>query len=169
MYLLDSINNAMQFKFVNASGKEIDPYPVPELRGDWKMVNSVLNPAASHTYTYSYTTGRSQTQSSASQHAWSVSAGVSIGWFSASAEYSGLVEKTSESTWSEEKTVERSIRVIPGQSVVTWQWVFIASQYEESLEFESNIIIDTESLEEPPNPAISKGHGDNKVCTIYSC
>lgn len=160
--LLNSIYSG--FKLVNESGKEINPYPPPELKGDWKLVNSILNPAASHIYTYSYTTGRSQTQSSTSQHAWSVSAGVSVEWFSASAEYSGLVEKTGEDTWNEEKTVERSIRVIPGQSVVTWQWMFIANQYDESLQFESNIIVDTQSLEEPPNPARSKKHEDNEVC-----
>lgn len=139
-----------EFKFVDTHDQEIYPCPAPELSGDWVMINCLLNPAAYHTYTFSYTTGRSQTQSSASQHGWGASVELSSESFSASAEYSGFVKKATEETWSEEKTVERRILVKPGKSVITWQWVFRASQDNDSLQFNSNILMDTNSSEELP-------------------
>lgn len=153
-----------EFKFVGTHNQEVYPCPTPELSGNWKMINCILNPAAYHIYTFSYTTGRSQTQSSTSQHGWGISAEVSTEWFSASAEYSGFVKKTTEDTWNEEKTVERMISVKPGQSIVTWQWVFRATQDSDSLQFNSNILVDTNSLEELPMPeGFQPEHGGTEV------
>lgn len=150
LQLRDGLRSSSHFQCVNAHDKEIDPCPTPELTGGWQMVNCILDPAANHTYTYSYTTGMSKTLSSTSQHEWSVSAEGSFLWFSASAEYSGLAENTNEDTWSEERTVERSITVTPGKSVVTWQWVFGAAQFGNSLQFKSSFLADTDSLKKPP-------------------
>lgn len=164
VHLWDGIHDVSHFKFVDASGKEVNPYPTPHLLGNWKMINSILNPDVNHTYTFSYTTGKSQTQSSTSQHAWSVSAEVSSDWFSASGDYSGYVEKTSQDTFYEEKTVERSIIVKPGQSVVTWQWALGAVQNGDILHFKSNILTDTNSLEEPAIPSLPKKDEKIMVC-----
>ncbi len=157
----------MRFKLVDESGEEIDPYPTqPDLIGDWKIINTVLDPIATHTYTFSCTTGKSQTESSTEQHGWSFSADVSVKWFSASSTYSGFVEKTNEDTWSEKKKIERSITIYPGKSVVTWQWVFSAEQYDDSFDFNSNIFTDTDSRDnKPPKPVASQKSDENKVRT----
>lgn len=164
--LRDGLQAGAHFKFVNESGQEINPYPVPELSGDWMIVNSVINPAALHTCMYTYTTGRSQSKSSSSQQAWGISADLSAEMFSASAKYSSFVQNTTEETWSEEKTVERSITVKPGQSVVTWQFVFGATQYGNFLQFKSNILADTDDGENPPKLTALEEHKKNEVHII---
>ncbi len=148
--LWDGLNVGSRFKFVDAFDQEVDIYPTPTLTGSWRMINCIINAAAEHTYKCSVTIGMSHSQSTTSHHEWSVSAEVSMGWFSASAEYSGYVENSAERTWSEEKTEERSIDVKPGLTAVTWQWVFGATQCNEFLQFKSDIIRDTDNLEVPP-------------------
>ena len=164
--LRDGLQPGSHFKFVNESGQEINPYPMPELSGEWIMVNSVINPVALHTSTYSFTTGRSQTKKSTSQDAWGISANLSAVMFSASAEYSGFARNTTEETWSEEKTVERNITVKPGQSVVTWQFVFGATQYGDSLQFKSNILTDTDDMENRPKLPALEDHKQT-VCDTH--
>ena len=148
--LWDGVHQGTRFQTVDSSGKEISPYPKPELAGQWRMINCIIDPAATYEYILSYTIGKSHTKSSTTHHEWSVSAGVSTEWFSSSVEYSGYVEKTTEDTWYESKTAERKIIVTPGRTIVTWQWTFSAHQYGDSLQFESNIVTDTYSLKEPP-------------------
>ncbi len=149
--LWDDVHEGAQFEPVDSSSDLIDIYPTPSISGSWKMINTVIDPIAEHKTTISYTVGQSKSSSTTTRNSWSVSAGISKKWFQASAEYSGYVEKSSEETWEESKTVEYSIKVEPGKSVVTWQWLFSSEQYEEGLTFSSTIIRDTDSLDTPPS------------------
>lgn len=144
------VHDAAKFYFGDLDGKEISPYPAPELSGSWKVVKAFINPIAKHTYTQTYKVGKSRSKSTTEHHAWSVSAGAAFKGFSASAEYSGFVEKTSESTWSSEYEESTTIEVEKGKTVVMWQYVFGMQQYDEELTFQSSIIGNTDSLDEEP-------------------
>ena len=149
--LCDREQEGARFEPVNSSLDVIDFYPTPTLGGSWKIINAVIDPKAERTTTVSYTVGKSNTKSASTQHAWSVSAGISIKWFEASDKYSGHVAHTQETIWQESKTVEYVIKVIPGETVVTWQWNFSAEQYDEEMMFSSTILRDTSSLHTPPS------------------
>ena len=97
-----------------------------------------------------YKVGMSQTQSTTTQHAWKFSAEASYKMFSANAEYSGFVNKTTSSTWSEEKEESHSISVTEGETVAVWQYVFTIEQYGDEWSFQSTIIGDTNSLDVKP-------------------
>ena len=143
-------HDAAKFYFGDLHGKAMSPYPEPNLSGDWKLLQAFVTPLADHTYSETYKVGRSKTDTEATQHAWSVSADVAYGYFSASAEYSGYVEKTTSETWSEEKEETTTISVKKGQSVFVWQYVFGMAQYGEELHFNSTIIGDTDSQSKKP-------------------
>ena len=128
----------------------MSPYPEPNLSGDWKLLQAFLTPLADHTYTEKYKVGRSKTDVEKSNHAWSVSAEVTIKFFSAKAEYSGFVESSSSETWNEEREKTRTISVTKGQSVCVWQYVFGMAQYGEEMHFHSTILGDTDSTEKKP-------------------
>ena len=144
------VHDAARFYFVDAAMNRVSPYPTPNLSGDWKIVHAVLNPKATHTYTYKTKKGKSITSSKTENHAWSISAGVAKDLFSASAEYSGYVERTDSETWTDEIEVMNEITVTPGKSVVTWQYTFGIEQYGEGFQFQSNILADTESEDVVP-------------------
>ncbi len=149
--LWDGEHEGAQFEPVDSSSGLIDIYPTPTISGSWKMINAVIDPIAEHTKTISYTVGKSISSSTTTEHSWSVSAGISKKWFEGSSEYSGYVEQSSEETWEESITVEYTIMISAGQSVVTWQWKFAAEQYGDGLIFSSTILRDTDSLETPPS------------------
>lgn len=134
-----------KFYFGDIDGKAISPYPSPNLSGDWEIVKAFINPLATHTFSVTYKTGRSQTRSATTQHAWDISADVAYGIFSASAKYSGYAKKTDSTTWSTEKTVTNSITVEAGKTVVMWHYVFNIEQYGDEFAFQSNIIGNTDN------------------------
>lgn len=148
--LHSDVHDAAKFYFGDLDGKEMSPYPAPELSGSWKVVKAFINPLAQHTYTQTYKVGKSMSTSVTEQHAWNVSAGAAFKFFSGSAEYSGMVEKTSESTWSTESEESTTITVEAGKTVVMWQYVFGMMQYDEGLAFQSNILGDSNSLDVEP-------------------
>ena len=144
-------HDAAKFYFGNLDGTEISPYANPNLSGTWKVIKAFIDPIATHTFTQKYKVGKSQTKSATEHHAWKVTAGVAIKWFSASAEYSGFVEKSSSSTWSSEYEETTTIKVEAGKTVVVWQFVFGAEQYGDEYSFQSSIIGDTDSLDQQPS------------------
>lgn len=149
--LHSAVHDAAKFYFGNLDGTEISPYPHPNLSGTWKVVKAFINPMASHTFTQTYKVGKVLTRSMTEQHAWSVSAGIAKSIFSASAEYSGFVEKSSEQTWSSEYEETTTIDVKAGKTVVVWQFVFGMKQYDEEYSFQSSIIGDSDSLDVQPS------------------
>ena len=143
-------HDAARFYFVGTSMKRVSPYPTPNMAGDWKIVHAVIDPMATHTYTYKYKVGKSRTQTRTEHHAWSISAEVAKGIFSASATYSGFVERSDSQTWTEEKEITNQITVVPGKSVVTWQYIFCIEQYGDEYQFLSNVQADTNSRDVVP-------------------
>ena len=141
---------ATRFYLGDAYGNKLSAYPDPNLSGTWELVRAYLTPKVTHIYSETYTIGRSHTSSVTTQHAWSVSIGATKGLFSASAEYSGFVSRTSEESWSTMSTISRVIEVPAGDTVATWQFIYRMSQFNEVLTFHSNIIGDTNSIYTPP-------------------
>lgn len=142
---------AARFYFGDLNGNPMSPYPSPNLSGDWKLVRAFVTPETSHTYTITYKVGKSQTRSMTTQHAWKISAGIEIKEiFSASAEYSGFVERTSSNTWTEEREESHTINVSEGETIVVWQYLFTMEQYGDEWSFQSTIIGDTNSLDVKP-------------------
>ena len=72
------------------------------------------------------------------------------GLFSASAEYSGYIQSTSDHTWSEKTKVTHTISVEKGQSVVTWQYRFKLSQFGDSYTYYGSIVEDNNDPNSPP-------------------
>ena len=109
------IHDGMQFQFVdpNDSAKEVLPYGKPRLAGTWKVVNTVLNPRATHEYTVEVMLGKSRTETETIdfKYEWEANIGVSIKIFdigvSQSVEF--MYGRTTEQTWYEETTVTRKI------------------------------------------------------------
>ena len=149
--LHSDVHDAAKFYFGNLDGTELSPYPNANLSGTWEVVKAFINPLASHTFTQTYKVGKTLRQSSTERHGWSISVGVAKGIFSASAEYSGFVEKTNESTWSSEREETSTIDVTAGKTVVVWQFVFGMKQYDEEYSFQSSILADTDSLDVQPS------------------
>ena len=143
-------HDAAKFFFGNLGGDCISPYPTPNLSGDWKLLQAFVTPLADHTYSVTYTVGKSVTKSQTTQNAWNVSVGAAKDLFSASAEYSGFVQKSSSTTWKEEMQQKYTINVKKGQSVWVWQYVFGISQYDDEIRFQSTIIGDTDSQDKKP-------------------
>ena len=143
-------HDAAKFFFGSLEGKKISPYPKPILFGDWKLLQAFVTPLADHTYSVTYTVGKSVTESQTTQHAWNVSVKVAKGFFSASGEYSGFVQKSSSTTWNEEREQKYTINVKKGQSVWVWQYVFGISQYDDEMCFQSTVIGDTDSQDKKP-------------------
>ena len=142
---------AAKFYFGDLDGNAISPYPSPNLNGDWKIVKAFVTPQTSHEFTVTYKVGKMQSKSTTTQLAWKVSAGVEIeGIFSASTEFSGMVSKTSSSTWTEEREESHTISVKKGETIVVWQYLFSMEQYGDEWSFQSSIIGDTNSLDVKP-------------------
>ena len=137
---------ATRFYFGDGYGNKISPYTDPFLGGDWVIVKAFINPQAAHTYTERYLVGRSYSSTVTVHHAWSVSASAAYDAFSASATYSGFVERSHTDTWNEEHETTTQISVEPGVTVVVWQYVFTMERYNENLIFQSDILGDTNSI-----------------------
>lgn len=154
--LHSDVHDAMKFLFVSTSdpNKEVQVYGKPTVVGKWKIINMVLNPMAEHTEEFKITIGRSKTESTTSsfKYRWETSAEATVDIFKASVTQSleYMLEKSSSATWSEETTQTRTIKVSPGKSVVTWQFVFDAEQNSTRALFQSNLLADTESETEEP-------------------
>ena len=143
-------HDAAKFFFGSLQGESISPYPSPNLSGDWKLLQAFVTPLADHQYSLAYKVGKSVTKSQTTHNAWSVSVGVAKGLFSASAEYSGFVEKSSSTTWDEGKEQTYTINVTKGHSVWVWQYVFGMSQYDDEIHFQSTIVGDTDCKDKKP-------------------
>ena len=115
------VHNAAKFYFGDLSGAEISPYADPNLSGTWKVVKAFIDPIATHTFTAKFKVGKTRTKSVTEQHGWKVSVGAAIGWFQASAEYSGFIQKASSNTWSSEYEETTTIKVEAGKTVVVWR------------------------------------------------
>ena len=143
-------HDAATFIMTDSKGNEISPYPPVTLSGTYQLLQAVVDAKADHIYEITHEVGKVQTETSTEKHAWKVSAKVSKGLFSASAEYSGFVQKSNAQTWSSKTTVKRTISIKKGQTVATWQYNFGLSQYGDECKYLSNIIVDTDDPKEPP-------------------
>ena len=148
--LHSDVHDAAKFYFGDLSGAEISPYADPNLSGTWKVVKAFIDPIATHTFTAKFKVGKTRTKSVTEQHGWKVSVGAAIGWFQASAEYSGFIQKASSNTWSSEYEETTTIKVEAGKTVVVWQFVFGMEQYGDEYSFQSSIIGNTDSLDKTP-------------------
>ena len=143
--LHSDVDDAAKFYFGKLDGTPISPYSAPKLSGTWKVIKAFINPAASHKFQQKYKVGKSLTSSRTQRHAWNVLMGIAKSIFSASVEYSGYVEISSEKTWSTEYEEITTIEV-QGETVVVWQFVFGIKQYGDEYSFQSSIIGQTNSL-----------------------
>jgi hypothetical protein len=162
--LCNERNDAAKFYLGDEKGNPIPPYPPvhrDDIDSNWKVVKAFLSPLAAHSFTVKYKTGRMQTKSESTHNVWKISGNVGFKCFKElGGEYSELLDKLDSTTWSEEREETSTIEVIPpsnGQtspaSVVVWQYVFFASQYNEEFSFQSPLIADTNSLNKrPPHP-----------------
>lgn len=154
--LHQGVHGATKFYLGDANGNNISPYGPPDLGGEWSLVRAYLNPLATHTYTESFTVGVTQTKIVTTNHAWSVTAEYAKGAFSASATYSGFVERTTADTWSTSHTITNQVTVSAGTSVVIWQYIYTMDQADEQLTFRSNIFGDTNSINVKPTLSTAK-------------
>ena len=143
-------HGAATFIMTDSRGNEISPYPPVTLSGTYRLLQATVNAEADHTFEITHEIGEERTETSTVNNAWNVSAGVAKGLFSASAEYSGFVEKSSAQTWSSKITVKRTISIKKGQTVATWQYDFGLSQYGDGYTYFSNIVVDTDDPDKPP-------------------
>ncbi|XP_072051577.1 uncharacterized protein [Amphiura filiformis] len=154
--LHSDVHDAMRFKFVSPTNpnEEVLVYGYPTMGGKWKIINMVKDPKAEHTVQLEVSIGKSNTESSTSsfQYSWEVSGGLTVDIFEASASQSlqYMIEKTSSTTWTEETTKTTTIKVMPGKTVVTWQYVFDVEQNASKSVFRSNLLADTESEQDEP-------------------
>lgn len=149
--LHEGIHDGMKFEFVSPSDPKIPVfvYGTPKVVGKWKIINMVLDPKAEHTQDLEVRVGLSKTEGSSSsiQSTLEMSIGAEIKVFTASlsASLQAMTEKSSSATWSKETTQKRTIKVSPGKSVVTWQYVYDIELDKDKGEFRSNLLADTES------------------------
>lgn len=149
--LHSDVHDAMRFQFVSTSNpnKEVLVYGNPTLMGKWKIINMVCNPLAEHIDTLEVKVGKSTTESKKSsfEYKWEVSDGLDIEVLklSASSSLRFMIEKSSSTTWSTETKRTREIRISPGNTVVTWQFVFEVQQNLSKAMFRSNLLADTNS------------------------
>ncbi|XP_072043958.1 galactose-binding lectin-like [Amphiura filiformis] len=154
--LHSDVHDAMRFQFVSTtdSNKEVLVYGSPTMAGKWKIINLVKNPKAEHTAQLTIKVGKSKTETTTSsfQYRWEASGGINIEIFQASVSQSVqfMIEKTTSATWSEETTKTTTIKVEPGKTVVTWQYVFDVQQNDSRSIFRSNLLADTESEQIEP-------------------
>lgn len=154
--LNSDINDAIRFQFVatDSPNKEVFVYDKPMVIGTWKIIHMVLNPIAEHSQTIKTKVGRSETESSKSafKYKWEMSADalIEIVNVSVSESFGFTLTTMSSKAWSTEETVERTIKVSPGKSVVTWQFVLAVSQNENKSVFHSDRFADTESPKKVP-------------------
>ena len=145
------VHDAAKFYIGTLDGTPISPYPNPNLAGTWKVIKAFIDPKTSHIFSQNYKVGKSLTSSVTEHNAWNVSAGFAKSIFSASAEYSGYVEKTSDKTWEEEYEETTTVQVQAGKTIVVWQYVFGMQQYGEEYSFLSTVIGDSHSLDQTPS------------------
>ncbi|XP_053384951.1 galactose-binding lectin-like [Mercenaria mercenaria] len=154
--LHSGVHDAMRFQFVSTSDRneEVLVYGNPTMVGKWKMLYMVLNPIAEHVEQLQMKIGKSATESvtGSFKYKWERSGGLEIGIVKASASesFKAMFEKTASATWSSETTRTSEIRVIPGKSVVTWQFVFDVQQGESRSVFQSDLFEDTDSETKEP-------------------
>ena len=150
VHMYNGIIDGAKFNCVDDQGNQVTPYNTPTLGGYWKRIFSVIDPKAEHTTEYEYKEGKSQSLSTTKGSTWEVSAQVAIGWFTASASYSSRSETTSANTWTTETTRRQSVKVLPGKTVVVWQYVFTAELDGDQLSFQSSLFQDTDDYNKKP-------------------
>ncbi|VDI44685.1 Hypothetical predicted protein [Mytilus galloprovincialis] len=154
---------AMRFECVSPynTSEEVLVYGKPTLLGKWKIINMIIDPTAEHKHTLQYKVGKSKTESTSYsfEFKWETTAGISYGILNASTttSLSTMFERSSASTWSEETTVTREITVKPGETVVTWQFVFTCDQLNHRAKFNSNLLADTRSPTDVPDDIAGTG------------
>ena len=128
-------DDSSKFYLGDVNGKAVSPYLPPSLSGDWELVKAFTQPSVV-AVDYTVRIGRVHTKCITSaigeKVGWNISDSVALETFSASPEFSGLVQKTTRSTWS--LAVSRSLSlsaVEPGKTAVAWQYVFRMARYGE--------------------------------------
>ena len=109
------VHDAMTWLFVDPHNptKEISIYGKPTVAAEWKIVNEVRNPIATHEVTFIVRKGKSKTKSTSHsfQFKWEIGAKAEALFLSynTSASFQYDVRHSSSETWSEETTVTRKI------------------------------------------------------------
>ena len=118
-----------KWELVDEEGRLIGiPNNKPKLQGYWQVIHAILNPRSTHTVQYKVKIGRSLHENREDSPEWVVDLLESKNWFKASTEYAELVKLVSVDTFDKEYEETRSLTIIPGASVVNWQFVFEATR-----------------------------------------
>ena len=93
-------------------------------------------------------------------HAWKISAEVAYSFLKSGVGYEGSISFAKKSILTEEKTHTLKIDV-PGQgdslkTVCVWQYIYRINEYDDEIEFLSNIICDTDDLNKKPDILLEK-------------
>ena len=120
------------FEDLHDQSREVSIYGKPILTGEWKIVNEILNPIATHEVTFTIKKGKSKTESSS--HSFQFKFETS---FEAKAEFMGSgasnsmstsfqrdVQNSSSETWSDETTVTRKIHGLYIYSICLFLKIF---------------------------------------------
>ena len=132
-------------------GNKISPYPCPDLFGKYVLIHAIINAQQDTTYNIAYDIGEERTETTTVNDAWNLSAEVAKDLFSARAEYRYYVSQSSSQTWLPKITTKHTIHVKKGETVATWQYDFVLSQYGDAYTYYSSIIVDTDDPYNPPN------------------
>ena len=93
--------------------EEVNIYDKPTVIGQWRIVNQILDPKATHTYEIEVKIGKSKSESSSATVESSIESSISAsdGFLTASISSTlrAAIEESSEETWSEEQTQKRTI------------------------------------------------------------
>ncbi|CAL4128058.1 unnamed protein product [Meganyctiphanes norvegica] len=149
-------HEGMTWEFLNPSNtsEEVNVYGSANILGDWKMLFAVEKSLAELTIQFKYKVGKShpESTSSAFQFGWeaSVSAKCKFAQMSTSTSITKEIENSSPETWSEEVEQTDTVKVVPGETVVVWQRVFIGTHLGHKAVFQSSHFTHTKDIDVKP-------------------
>ncbi|KAL5020926.1 hypothetical protein ScPMuIL_000081 [Solemya velum] len=160
--LHEHIHGAMQWLFVSSTNitEEVLVYGKPSIAGEWRIINTVVNPSSRHTLAKKMKVGKAKNNSirSSMKLKWEIYAPCEFASLIKTSVITAMVEEASFSTWSEQKNVTKEIRVSPGRTLVTWQYVFLVEQCGHKAEFRSNLLANTRSTTADPSTYAGQLH-----------
>ena len=145
------INDAAKFYFGDIDAHHLYPYSSPETSYDWKLLIAFINPKTSRTFEVNYKIGRTKQVSKTNTHAWRLSAELAHSFFKSNVGYEGSTSMTDTATWTREENATLTINAEKGSTVCVWQYIYCIAQYDDKMIFQSNIICDTDSIDQKPD------------------
>lgn len=116
--LHEHIHGAMKWLFVSPgnTSQDVSVYGKPIIGGEWRVINTVLNPVTRHTLNKKFKVGKAKIESRTSpvQFKWEVEAPREFLRLSPTLSFTAKVGDASSSTWADETNVSKEIR---GESI----------------------------------------------------